>query len=439
MTIDWYAERYQLRRLRELHPSWSLARLTDFLGRSYSWGKKWIRRFSQADPDDNEVLQGQSRRPQNPPAPIAPEVVKEILTIRDNPPEGLKRTPGPVAIKYYLHRQETLKEAGHYLPTSTSTIWKILDANGRIYRPQKEEYTPLTRNEPMEEWQIDFKDVGTVPPDEAGEKVMHVVESLNIVDTGTSILVDNQARTDFNAVTVIESLVETFRFQGLPKRLTFDRDSRFIGSWSADDFPSPMMRLLLNLGVEVTVCPPRQPWKNPYVERLNRTYQHEGIAIYQPDSLWQVHDMNGDFRFHYNYQRPNQALSCGNLPPRLAFPDLPSLPKLPAVIDPDAWLAWQDGQFFKRRVNANGSVQVGKHAYYLSRSLTKQTVQLQLDAADKQLHLFQEGQVLKSMPLKGLYHGPLSFDKYLDDIKAEALSDWQRYKRTAKRYVRFVN
>ena len=339
MTIDWYAERYQLRRLREQQPTWSLVKLTEKLGRSYSWVKKWVKRLAQADPDDNEVLQGQSRRPQNPAAPISAEVVKEILTIRDEPPEGLKRVPGPVTIKYFLQRNEDLKGAGHYLPTSTSTIWKILDAHQRIDRPQKGEHTPLTRNGPMEEWQIDFKDVGTVQP-EPGEKVMHLVETLNIVDTGTSILVDNQARTDFNAVTVIDSLVETFRGHGLPQRLTFDRDPRYIGSWSAADFPSPMMRWVLNLGVEIKVCPPKQPWKNPYVERLNRTYQEEGIDIYQPDSLWQVGDMNRDFRFHFNYQRPHQALSCDNQPPRLAFPDLPALPELPAVIDPDPWLTW---------------------------------------------------------------------------------------------------
>ncbi len=109
------------------------------------------------------------------------------------------------------------------------------------------------------------------------------------------------------------------------------------------------------------------------------------------------------------------------------------------MADPDAWLAWQDGQFFKRRVNANGSLQLGKQAYYISRSLRKQTVQLQLDAAEKQVHVWQHGQRLKSIPLKGLYHGPLSFDKYLELIKAEAYSDWQRYKRQAKRYVRLIH
>ncbi len=115
------------------------------------------------------------------------------------------------------------------------------------------------------------------------------------------------------------------------------------------------------------------------------------------------------------------------------------MPELPAVIDPDAWLTWQDGKFFQRRVNANGSLQLGKQTYYISRSLSKQTVQLQLDAAEKQVYVWQQGQRLKSIPLKGLYHGSLPFDKYLELLKAEAYSDWQRYKRKAKRYVYLIH
>ena len=55
----------------------------------------------------------------------------------------------------------------------------------------------------MEAWQLDFKEVTTVV-EAPGDKQMHLVETLNIVDCGTSILVDNQARTDYNAETVID-------------------------------------------------------------------------------------------------------------------------------------------------------------------------------------------------------------------------------------------
>lgn len=50
----------------------------------------------------------------------------EAQQIRLLPPEGLQRTPGPKAIRYYLPRDADLRERGCRLPPSTSTIWKLL-------------------------------------------------------------------------------------------------------------------------------------------------------------------------------------------------------------------------------------------------------------------------------------------------------------------------
>ena len=437
MAIDWYAERYRLGQMRQQHPDWSKRRLAQEMGRAYSWVKKWLKRLAEAEPDDEQVLRGQARTPNLSREPIAPLVVKEILTIRDEPPGGLQRVPGPETIKYYLHQNEQLKADGYYLPSSTSTIWRILDENGRIVRTRRPEYTPLTRNQPMEVWEMDSKDVTSVQL-EPSDKRMHLVETLNIVDTGTSILVDNQARADYNAETVIDSLVETWQRTGLPRQMRFDREPRFIGSWSADEFPAPLMRLMLNLGIDLDVCPPRQPWQNAYVERFNRTYKYEGILIYQPQTLLQTQDMNRDLKYHYNYQRPNQALTCQNQPPALAFPNVPSLPRLPELIDPDQWLKSVDGKLYKRRVNTDGTVQLGKQRYYIQRKLAKQTVILKIDAAQGQVHVLWADEVIKSIPLKGLYGAPMPFARYLELIKAEAVSEWRQYKLKARYYLRLA-
>ncbi len=67
--------------------------------------------------------------------------------------------------------------SGEFMLRSTSTIWLILDRNGRIRRQLPVERRPLERSEPMHDWAIDFKDVTTVPPDPNGKK-QHVVETL---------------------------------------------------------------------------------------------------------------------------------------------------------------------------------------------------------------------------------------------------------------------
>lgn len=365
-------------------------------------------------------------------------VVTKILAIRDDPPANLKRVPGPVAIKYYLQRDDELNQQAAYVPTSTSTIWAILDEHGRIDRPQKRTHAPLTRAAPLTAWQIDFKDVTTVAT-EPGGKQMHLVETLDVVDCGSSILIDNPARPDYNAETVITSLVTTFKQHGCPEQISFDRDPRFVGSWRTDGFPSPLMRLLLGLGIEVEVCPPRRPDKNCFVERYHRSYDEEAIQVYQPSTYEQVVDMNLDYRQHYNYERPNQALSCGNQPPRRAFTDLPPLPALPDWIDPDRWLGAMEGQIFKRRVSSAGTVKLGKYHYYLQRDLKGRTVLLQLDAANRQVQVWLDEKVIKTIPLKGLHPQPLPFSEYLALIQAEAVSEWRHYLQHAKRYVRFVD
>jgi hypothetical protein len=61
----------------------------------------------------------------------------------------------------------------------------------------------------MTAWQLDFKDISSVPADPEGKR-QHVVEVLNIVDMGSSILVTAVPRADFTAETTLQAVVETF-------------------------------------------------------------------------------------------------------------------------------------------------------------------------------------------------------------------------------------
>jgi hypothetical protein len=115
-------------------------------------------------------------------------------------------------------------------------------------------------------WQMDFKDASTVPAEPDG-KQQHVVEVLDIVDMGTSLLVAAQPGEEYRTETVLPVLAQILEEQGLPDQITFDRDPRFVGSPHGCDFPSPFVRFWLCLGVLVTICPPRRPDKNAFVER----------------------------------------------------------------------------------------------------------------------------------------------------------------------------
>jgi hypothetical protein len=255
MEEQWYAERSRLRELLRAQPGWSNRTLAAELGRSLGWVKKWKRRLQAAAPDDDSVLRGQSRAPRHPPPTVGEPVVERILAIRDHPPAGLQRVPGPRTILYYLEQDPELAARGERLPRSTRTVWRILARHGRIVRRSPREHEPLDRPPPLAQWQLDFKDVTTVPPDPAGKR-RHAVEALNCVDCGTSLLLASDVRDDFTEETAIAAVADLLHTYGLPPAITVDRDPRFVGSPGSRDFPAPFLRFLTCLGVAVDVCPP---------------------------------------------------------------------------------------------------------------------------------------------------------------------------------------
>lgn len=427
MEEQFYADRAALRCLMRTQPYGTQQQWATQLGRSLSWVKKWVKRLRAAPPGDTSVLRSRSRAHKAPYHAWPEAVIARILEIRDQPPEGLRRVPGPRAILYYLQRDAALAAYGAEVPRSTRTVWRILERNGRILRKPRPEREPVERPAPMTEWQLDFKDASTVPAEPDG-KQGHVVEVLDTLDVGTSVLLGADPRDDYTAATSLYAMADLVREIGLPDRVTFDRDARFVGSVQARDFPAPFVRFWLCLGVGVTICPPHHPQTNGFVERYHRSYTAECLRVERPGTLEDVRTVTAAYRAHYNFERPNQALSCGNRPPRVAFPALPARPSIPLLVDPDAWLGTIDGRGYVRRVQENGTVIVGEAVYYVGRDRRGQEIVLVIDARARGFIVVQAGQELKRLPIKGLSGRIMPFDAFVDLLVARA-----REHRTARR------
>ena len=414
-----YADRAALRCLMQTQPLWTYKEGATYLGRSVGWVKKWVKRLRAAPPEDRSVLHSRSRAHKAPYHTWSDAVIARILEIRDQPPEGLRRVPGPKAILYYLHRDPDLAARGEDLPRSTRTVWRILDRHGRIVRPPRPDHAPVERPAPMTEWQLDFKDASTVPADPDGKR-QHVVEVLDTLDVGTSVLLGADPHDDYTMETSLYAIADLVRAQGLPDRVTVDRDVRFVGSVQARDFPAPFVRFWLCLGVGVTVCPPHHPQTNGFVERYHRSYTEECLRVERPHTVEEVRTVTAAYRAHYNFERPNQALSCGNRPPRVAFPVLPARPSIPLLVDPDAWLETIDGRGYVRRVQENGCVVVGDAVYYVGRDRGGQEVAFLVDARAREFIVVQGGQELKRLVIKGLHRRIVSFDAFVELLATQA-------------------
>jgi transposase InsO family protein len=441
MTTSYYAERQNLFVLCQSHPTWAHAQFAHVLDRSRDWVKKWRHRFqpvmdlSVMDSTVQEICQGHSRARTHPPAKVDPFIEACILDFRDHPPEGLRRVPGPVALLYYLQHDPQLALWQHLVPKAKSTIYRLLKRNQRIAPRPKREHEPMERPALLQHWQMDFKDVSSVPaePDDPLAKQQHVVETCNLVDMGSSIVLDAHVHEAFTAEEALRQFVVTLQRYGCPQRITVDRDPRWVGSAQGADFPSALLRLLACVGINAKVCDPHHPQQNAFVERYHRTYQEECLAIDHPRTLEQAREVTHAFMQHYNEQRPHQGLSCGNRPPRTAFPTLPVLPALPLVVDPDEWLQEYHGQHIKRKVDARGMIRLDLKGYYVGKELKGQQISAQIDAHEKCLHVYHDGQCKKTCPLKGIVGYLMTLDDFIEHSALQARADARLHDRQQRR------
>jgi len=433
MEEQWLVDRCKLREVWLEHPEWSKQALAKAVGRSKSWVKKWLHRIRSTTLEDREVLNGQARARKRPPPGVAPAVVNRILDIRDHPPQRLGRIPGPLTILYYLKQDQDLTRAGLGIPRSTRTIWKILDRHHRIVRPGPREQEEEERPEPGVEWGMDFHDVSSVPADPEG-KQQHVVEILNLVDHGSSAVVASEPSNDYTAETALRMVAGVLVEQGCPDRIRLDRDPRWVGSWTAKDFPAPMLRFLRCLGIDPQVCPPQRPDKNPFVERYHKNFKYECQLIDLPNDLPSTMDVNQRYVQFYNFERPNQAMTCGNQPPRVKFPYSPNLSPVPQTIDPDRWVLALTGKTYKRKLDRTGCFQLGNQNYYVQKKRHGHCVIVWVDGQRRELAIFADRQLIKKLPIKGLQNRIMNFPDYVELMCKEAVSAWRRTLRRTPTY-----
>lgn len=411
------------------HPEGTVREFALTLKRSISWVQDWLTRFRTTD-ESPAILVDRSHARTDADLDsqtTSQEVMETILELRDHPPESLRRVPGPKAILYYLGQSERLAET--ILPQSTRTVWRILAAAGRIASQAWRHLERWDRPGPMDEWQMDFKDVVTVHPDPNGKR-QHLVECLNVIDVGTDILTGARVRGDFTAVTVISELIAIMQECGMPLSLRFDRDTRFVGSAQQGDVPSALVRMLLCLGIQPIICRPHHPEENGVIERYHRTYGEECLAYDRPDTLEAAILVTAAHRHRYNDERPNQSVVCGHLPPCVAHPDVSPLRLLPAMVDPDAWLHPIDGLRYRRKVQADTSITIDNHRYDTRRHLVGTYVTVQVDAAQRALVIEHAGQEVRRVAIKGLYGtGPVSLEPFQALRCAEAETEHRRSRR----------
>ncbi|KPL80017.1 integrase core domain-containing protein [Herpetosiphon geysericola] len=414
MMTRWFADRMTFYQLLHDHPDWSNRQFAAATQRSNAWVKKWKARLgSPPHPDPIVACQSQSRARKTLPPAWSNAVIERILALRDTLSVQYNRVVGAKTILAYLQRDPDL--ASEHLPSSPVTVWKILRQHQRIYQRPIPPRKPSCCPAPMQEIEIDFTDVTTIPPDPTGKR-RHAVEAFAWIDAGTAIPFAVVVDGDFHMASVIRTTARILQTHGVPPLIRMDRDPRFVGSTAKADFPSPFMRLLLTLGIHIDLCPPQRPDKKGVVERFHKTYQEECLFKHWPTTEAEAQAHLDTYCTWYTTERPHQGRGCANRPPAVAYPDRPVLPAVPAMVDADGWLRARDGWTVVRRVNRHGAIKIDTQHYHIGTRSAGQEVAVTLEATTAELVVRSGETVIKRLRIKGLLGGMMPFEQLVNQL-----------------------
>jgi transposase InsO family protein len=298
-------------------------------GVSRSCLHKWLRRYEQ---QGLPGLTERSRRPEHSPDRTADALEQQVLAVRDRYP-----TWGGRKVHRYLLDHGAA-------PPCARTVDRILARHGRV-APREPALEPqrFERDEPNDQWQIDFKKTVYVRMHPALVKAV----PLSIIDDCSRFNLALYAQPTHPLEVIWPVLWETLGAYGMPRAILTDNDGVFrgrrggISAWTAR---------LWRLGIAHLSGRPYHPQTQGKVERFHRTLHEDVLAGAVFDSVAQVQSALDAFRAAYNYQRPHEALGL-DVP---AAHYRPSSRPRPEQLPPVQYPAGSE----LRRVHQNGAINV---------------------------------------------------------------------------------
>jgi transposase InsO family protein len=321
-----------------------IAGLCRAFGISRQTGYKWLRREAAAG--SLAALNDRSRRPHHSPARTDPPTTARVVAARDRFGWGGAKLAHVLAA-----------EGIHLAPR---TIDRIIQREGRTRRDAAATAAPqrFERAAPNELWQMDAK--GAYPVAPSGR-----CHPLSIVDDHSRFAGGLYALPALSTALVQPALIACFRRYGVPRAMLMDHGTPWWATASADGLTT-LSVFLLKQGIQLLYGAVRHPQTQGKVERFHRTLGERLRWHGVPRTLAEFTVAFRWFREEYNEVRPHAALQMQ--PPAHRFTASPRRyrPVPPTWDYPSGWEI--------RRVQQNGSIRYGSHAYFVSEALRGEDV-----------------------------------------------------------------
>lgn len=304
---------------------------------------KWIGRYEQGGESGYHEL---SRRPHGCPWQTDPEIVEELVAVRQAHPHWGSRK---------LLRLMEDREPGRDLP-APSTAALILARHGlvrtrRRYRRAHPGAPQTTPQAPNDTWGTDYKGQFRL---KNGEYCF----PLTVSDLASRYVLGVEAHPAVSYELTHKRFRRLFEMYGLPRRIRSDNGVPFASNALAR--LSQLSAWWIKLGIYPELIEPGEPQQNGVHERMHRTLKQE--ATVPPSNSLRAQQHRFDrFREEFNAERPHEALEMS----RPAQVYQASGRSLPRRIEPYDYPA----HYLVRRVSHGGTIRVFKNQVFVSNTL----------------------------------------------------------------------
>jgi putative transposase len=312
---------------------------------------KWINRYKEFG---QAGLEERSRRPNSCPWQTPPEIVEELIALRNAHPHR-----GPKKLLDAMSRRNPNRQ----LP-AISTAAKIL-AEAGLVKPRRRHRRahpgcPQTRAaQPNDIWPADYKGQFRL-------KNGQYCFPLTVSDLATRFILGVDAHPAISLQLTQEHFRRLFEKYGLPKRIRTDNGVPFASNALAR--LSQLSVWFIKLGIYPELIEPGEPQQNGVHERMHRTLKQEA-TIPPATSLRRQQDKFDAFRQEFNEDRPHEALDMKR-PGEIYRPSERAMPKR---IEPYEY----PEHYLVRKVSRAGTIRVLRRQIFVSNTLQEEHVGLE--------------------------------------------------------------
>lgn len=243
------------------------AAISRTLGKSRDWVRTWIKRYDPDEPEDS--LKDQSSAPKHPHCKWSEALIQQAVTSRK-----LRMEASEPGYKYALISAQAIHYEIKALgitpvpPVRTIHIWLQRAGLIPVKRPDELETRPSKPYpQPLREQVNDLQQLDLKGPfylSDSSQKY-YLLALRDFVSKRVALGVAK----DHKATTVAAFLVQAWQRIGMPQVLQMDNGLELRGSNRYPRSFGKVVRICLDLGVEPCFVPPKEPWRNGFIENCN--------------------------------------------------------------------------------------------------------------------------------------------------------------------------